>query len=47
LRDVFCLLPRWPEHRLLELAPIHWNATRARDDVRVLLDANTFRRLTL
>ena len=47
LRDVFCLLPAWSEHRLLELAPVHWSATRERDDVRRLLDQNPFRRLTL
>ena len=34
LRDILCLLPRWPEHRLLELAPVSWTKTRARDDVR-------------
>ena len=47
LRDIFCLLPRWPEHRLLDLAPMNWNETRARDDVQALLDANPFRKLTL
>ena len=47
LRDIFCLLPRWPEHRLIELAPVLWNETRARGDVRALLDANPFRTLTL
>ncbi len=47
LRDIFCLLRRWPEHRLLELAPVTWNATRTRDDVRSLLDADRFRALTL
>jgi transposase len=47
LRDIFCLLPRWPEHRFLELAPVAWNETCARDDVRALLDANPFRKLTL
>jgi transposase len=47
LRDIFCLLPRWPEHRLLELAPVTWNATRQRDDVQSLLDQNPFRKLTL
>lgn len=47
LRDVFCLLPRWPEHRLLELAPVHWNHTRGLPDVQGLLDQNPFRRLTL
>jgi hypothetical protein len=44
---VFCLLPRWPEHRLLELAPVAWCHTRERDDVKALLDENPFRRLTL
>jgi hypothetical protein len=47
LRDVFCLLPRWPVHRMLDLAPVAWSETRARDDVQALLDANPFRRLTL
>jgi transposase len=47
LRDVFCLLPQWPEHRLLDLAPFTWNKTRARSDVRQLLDQNQFRKLTL
>jgi transposase len=47
LRDIFCLLPRWHEHRLLELAPVAWNKTRQRDDVQKLLDQNPFRKLTL
>lgn len=47
LRDIFCLLPRWPEHRLLELAPVAWAKTVARDDVQKLLTANRFRRLTI
>ena len=47
LRDVFCLLPRWPEHRLLDLAPVNWPKTRESHDVHKLLDANLFRRLTL
>lgn len=47
LRDVLCLLPRWSEHRVLELSPAEWSATRDREDVRQLLDANPFRRLTL
>ena len=47
LRDIFCLLPSWSEHRLLELAPVSWKSTAGRDDVRALLDANPFRRLTL
>ncbi len=47
LRDIFCLLPQWPEHRLLELAPFMWNETRVRSDVQQLLGQNQFRRLTL
>ncbi len=47
LRDIFCLLPRWPSHRLLELAPISWKMTSQTDEVRRLLDANPFRKLTL
>lgn len=47
LRDVFCLLLSWPEYALLELAPVNWTSTSARDDVRELLDRNPFRRLTL
>jgi transposase len=46
LRDIFCLLPSWPEHRLLELAPVNWKTTRDSDDVRARLDANPLRRLT-
>jgi hypothetical protein len=47
LRDILCLLPRWPEHRLLQLAPLHWSKTRDLEDVRRLLDENQFRKLTL
>jgi hypothetical protein len=47
LRDVFCLLPRWPEHRLLELAPCLWSKTHEHDHVQELLAANPFRALTL
>ena len=47
LRDVFSLLPRWPEHALLDLAPLKWKKTAERNDVRRLLDADPIRRLTL
>jgi transposase len=47
LRDIFCLLPRWPEHRLLELAPVNWHRTHDRGDVQQLLEQNPFRKLTL
>jgi hypothetical protein len=47
LRDILCLLPDWPAHRLLELAPAHWTETAARDEVKALLDADPYRALTL
>jgi transposase len=47
LRDLFCLLPEWPVHRVLELAPVNWETTRERNDVRKALESNPFRRLTL
>jgi transposase len=47
LRDVFCLLPHWSEHRLLDLAPVAWAKTRERLDVQRLLEQNQFRKLTL
>ena len=38
LRDLFRLLPVWPQTRILELSPKHWRATRARlDDVELAL----------
>jgi transposase len=27
LRDLLCLIPGWPRHRLLELAPADWKQT--------------------
>lgn len=47
LRDMLCLIPSWPAHRLLELAPVEWNVTSARAEVRALLDNNPYRRATL
>ena len=32
---------------MLDLAPVAWSETRARDNVQALLDANPFRKLTL
>jgi hypothetical protein len=34
LRDLFCLLPRWPRHRLLELAPAYWKSTLEQSDAQ-------------
>jgi len=47
LRDLLCLLPSWPVARVLELAPVNWQATLGRDDVQAKLAANIFRRVTL
>jgi hypothetical protein len=47
LRDLLCLLPRWPEHDLLDLSPLKWTSTRARTDVIERLEGNAFRKLTL
>lgn len=47
LRDVLCLIPRWPAHRLLELAPMNWPETSELPDVRALLAADPYRRATL
>ena len=33
LRDVFRVLPYWPQGRFLELCPRDWSATRARLDL--------------
>lgn len=47
LRDLFCVLPHCPPHRLIELAPLNWRETLARPEVQELLGSNRFRRLTL
>ncbi|MBA3844630.1 MAG: IS66 family transposase [Actinobacteria bacterium] len=47
LRDLLCLLPSWPKHRLLELAPAYWKKTLEHGDAQQRLDANVFRRVAL
>ena len=47
LRDLFCLLPRWPITKVLDLAPVNWMATLQREAVQATLAANIFRRVTL
>lgn len=47
LRDLLCLLPSWPIHDVLELAPANWRATLERADVQEKLDANICRQVTL
>jgi transposase len=43
LRDLFCLLPGWPQRRVLELAPAYWAQTGEQQDTRERLAANPFR----
>jgi transposase len=43
LRDLLCLLPRYPKHRALELAPAYWKLTQQREDIRLRLDRDPFR----
>lgn len=47
LRDIFCLLPTWPKHRMLELAPLNWSKTAGLQEVQELLAANPYRAATL
>lgn len=47
MRDLLCLLPRWPQHRLLELAPVNWTTTMAGADVQRTLGLDPYRLLTL
>jgi transposase len=47
LRDLFCLLPGWPIKRVLELAPVNWEATLREPAVQAKLGANVFRSATL
>jgi len=42
MRDLLCLLPRWPRHRVLELAPAYW-----RQDSRATRDSGEARRQRL
>ena len=47
LRDLFCLLPGWPQRRVLELAPAYWVQTGQQQDTQERLAANPFRMATL
>ena len=47
LRDLLCLLPGWSQTRVIELSPLHWRATVAREEVRQALAANVYRRVAL
>lgn len=44
LEEILRVLPSWPRDRYLELAPVHWTATRARlnpDELAVQLGSFT------
>jgi transposase len=43
LRDLFCLLPGWPQRRVLELAPAYWQQTLEQKDTQERLAVNPFR----
>lgn len=47
LRDLLCLLPRWPKARVLELSPAYWNQTREDQDTQQRLAADVFRQAVL
>lgn len=47
LRDLFCLLPEWPRHRVLELCPARWAQTLEHEHTQQLLTADVFRQITL
>ncbi len=47
MRDLLCLMPRWPGERVLELAPVYWRKTLESPDVQRTLEANVFRRAVL
>jgi transposase len=47
LRDLFCLLPSWSNHRVLELAPAYWRQTLALEDTQRRLGTNIYRQASL
>jgi transposase len=47
IRDLLCLLPRWPQHRVLDLAPLNWRQTLEQQEAQQALDANVIRRAVL
>ena len=47
MRDLLCLLPRWPSHRVLELAPASSRETLQKRETQQALDANVLRRVVL
>ena len=47
LRDLLCLMPRWPADRLLELAPANWRKILEQRDTQQTLETNVLRRVVL
>jgi transposase len=47
LRDLFCLIPSWPQRRVLELSPASWRQTIAQPETQRRLDTNIYRRASL
>jgi transposase len=47
MRDLLCLLPRWPSHRVLSLAPAYWRETLEKREAQEILSANVLRRVVL
>jgi hypothetical protein len=47
LRDLLCLLPRWPKRRVLELAPVNWQQTVEQQDAQRRLGENLYRKVAL
>lgn len=47
MRDLLCLLPSWPRHHILGLAPAYWTKTLSDHAVQRKLTANVFRRVVL
>jgi hypothetical protein len=47
MRDLFCLLPSWPQSRVLQLAPVNWKQTLEQPYTQQALAANVFRRVVL
>lgn len=47
LRDLLTLLPHWPRHRVLELAPKLWKQTTQQPEAQRLLEADVLRRISL
>jgi transposase len=47
MRDLLCLLPRWPLSRVLELAPANWQKTLEKRETQEALEGNLLRRVVL